>query len=159
MNNWSFGQLVFWTTGLLDNWSFQKLVLGVVPKRSVVKKTTSQKDQVKTNCQKDHLKKTQISKRPVVRRPVVFLPKSFGSPHSTQTSPWFQNEIPNDLFTKVFSTTDTPPCVVKVWITNEVADFQNKLSFVEKNFGSLSSNVTICDDLSIVRYDLPQRKG
>ena len=59
----------------------------------------------------------------------------------------------------MFSTTDTPPCVVKVWITNEVADFQNKLSFVEKNFGSLSSNVTICDDLSIVRYDLPQRKG
>ena len=24
--NWSFGPLVFWTTGLLDNWSFGQLV-------------------------------------------------------------------------------------------------------------------------------------
>ena len=54
--------------------------------------------------------------------------RKFEPPTQPWTSPWFENEIPNDLFTKVFSTT-AATCVVKVWITNEVADFQNKLSF------------------------------
>ena len=68
MNNWSYEQLVFWTTGLFKNWSFQKLVLGVVPKRSVVKKTTSQKDQLSKRPSKDQLSKRPSEKNPDIQK-------------------------------------------------------------------------------------------
>ena len=73
-DNWSFRQLVFWTTGPLDNcfffdnwkldhWSFGQLVLWtLVSETSFVKDQLSKRPIVqKTSCPKD-----QLSKRPVV---------------------------------------------------------------------------------------------